>query len=1040
MKQLARYFLRVKVAGMLLTLLLSLGAVSAQAQEREVKGYVVDKAGDHVIGATIMVKDAKGAGTTADLDGFFKIKVPSAQSVLQVSSIGMKPQNVKIGNQKILKIVLLDDQKLLDEVVVVGYGQQKKASVVGSITQTTGEVLERAGGVTSVASALTGNLPGVITYASSGMPGDEDPQIVIRTQSSWNNSAPLVLVDGVEREMSTVDISSVETISVLKDASATAVYGVKGANGVILITTKRGHEGKAVVRAKVNMTLKTASKLPSKFDSYDALMVRNRAVEHELAISPNGWSAYTPMAVIDKYRNPANDEEWDRYPNVDWEKILFKDAAFSYNPSISVQGGTTLAKYFAAIDFTHEGDLFKSFENNRNYRSGYSYNRVNVRSNLDFQLTETTKFSLNLFGSNGQREVPWDGDANNTFWKSVYASAPDAMRPVYSDGTWGYYPRGTFDVPNSMYKLAVGGQEKKTTTKLNTDFILVQDLKFITPGLSFKADLSFDYRFQEAGRGINDLYNDSQQKWIDPDTGEVFYALVTNSGTQLDPSETIGWSTTGGHLSTGSTYRKLYYSLQLNYDRTFNKVHNVTAMGLFSRERTTSGSEFAHYREDWVFRLTYNYATRYFAEFNGAYNGSEKFGSNNRFDFFPSVSLGWMLTEEKFMKKLEWMDMFKFRASWGRIGDDNVGSRWLYQDQWTYGGNTLMGSPPSNTPYTYYRMSTLGNPDICWEVVEKRNFGIDFGFLHGILKGSIDIFSDKRENILVSGGSRSIPTWYGVDAPYANLGKTKSHGYELELRVSYPFANNDMRVWGNFNMNHAINEIVFRDDAKLLPAYQKQQGYAIGQNRSYLSEGNLQSWDDLYGSTQLSTKNEAKLPGDYYIVDFNGDGTIDKYDVAPYEYSGIPQNTYNATIGFDWKGFSCFLQFYGVNNVTREVTFPTFHHSSDVVYDEGTYWEVGTGGLPLPRWTTTTDGSASGTRYIYDGSYIRLKNAEISYTFTGPKLKKIGIDRLRVYLNGDNLWLWTKMPDDRENNFSGGSSTGAYPTMRRYNLGIDITL
>lgn len=1039
MKQLSRFFLRGKVAGLCLALFLGLGAASAQAQQREVKGLVVDKSGEPVIGATVVVKDSKGSGTVTDFDGVFKIKVPGNRSVLKISFVGMESQEVKVGKNENLRVVLSEDEALLDEVVVVGYGQQKKASVVGAITQTTGEVLERAAGVTSVGAALTGNLPGVVTFSSSGMPGEEDPRIVIRTQSSWNNSDPLVLVDGIEREMSTVDVSSVESISVLKDASATAVYGVKGANGVILITTKRGHEGKAVVRAKVNMTLKTASKLPSKFDSYDALMVRNRAIEHELGISPSGWASYTPMEVIDKYRHPANSDEWDRYPNVDWEDVLFRNSAFSYNPSVSVQGGTKLAKYFAAVDFTHEGDLFKSFENKRNYRSGYSFNRVNIRSNLDFQLTKTTKFSLNLFGSNGQREYPFGGDNNGTFWKSVYASSPDAMRPVYSDGTWGYYPRGEFDTPNSMYKLAIGGKEKKTTTKLNTDFILQQDLDFITKGLSFKGGLSFDYRFQETGRGINDG-NEAQLKWIDPDTGEVFYKQTANTGTQLDFSEQIRWNTSGGSLSTGSTYRKMYYSLQLNYDRTFNKVHNVTAMGLFSHEKTTLGSEFAHYREDWVFRLTYNYAMRYFTEFNGAYNGSEKFGPNNRFDFFPSVSAGWMVTEENFMKSLKWLDMLKIRASWGRIGDDNVGQRWLYQNQWNYGGNTQMGNPPSNTPYTYYRMSSIGNSDISWETVEKRNLGIDFGFLGGILKGSVDIFRDSRKDILVSGGSRAIPTWFGVDAPYANLGETKSHGYELELRVSIPFKNNDMRLWGNFNMTHAINEIVFRDDAQLLPAYQKQQGYAIGQNRSYLSEGNLRSWDDLYGSAQFSNYNEAKLPGDYYIVDFNGDGVIDKYDVAPYQYSGIPQNTYNATIGFDWKGFSCFLQFYGVNNVTREVTFPTFQHNTSVVYDEGTYWNNKADGLPLPRWTTMTDGSAIGTRYIYDGSYIRLKNAEVSYTFTGNWLKKMGVNRLRIYLNGNNLWLWTKMPDDRENNFSGGSSGGAYPTMRRYNLGVDLTL
>jgi hypothetical protein len=279
-----------------------------------------------------------------------------------------------------------------------------------------------------------------------------------------------------------------------------------------------------------------------------------------------------------------------------------------------------------------------------------------------------------------------------------------------------------------------------------------------------------------------------------------------------------------------------------------------------------------------------------------------------------------------------------------------------------------------------------------------------------------------------------------MNPPMANLGKVSSHGYELELKLNHQFING-IRLWSNLNMTHGVNKVKFRDDPKLKPAYQKSAGHAIGQTMSYINNGYLASWDDLAGSTAWETNNSAKLPGDYSIVDFNGDGVINSDDRAPYQYSSIPQNTYNASLGIEWKGFSCFVQFYGVNNVTREVTFPTFQNSSDVAYIEGSYWtKDGNGDLPYPRWTTNTNDAASGTRYLYDGSYIRLKNAEIAYTFTGRWIEKIGMRSCRVYLNGDNLWLWTKMPDDRESNFSGGSSSGAYPTSRRFNLGFDITL
>jgi len=382
----------------------------------------------------------------------------------------------------------------------------------------------------------------------------------------------------------------------------------------------------------------------------------------------------------------------------------------------------------------------------------------------------------------------------------------------------------------------------------------------------------------------------------------------------------------------------------------------------------------------------------------------------------------------------------KLRASWGRIGDDNIKARFLYTDQLSYGGNTVMGDVPANTPYNYYRISQLGNSSIAWETVEKRNFGADYTFFNGFLGGSVDVFNDYRSNILISGGSRAVPSYFGATAPTANLGAVKSHGYELTLKLNQKFANG-LRVWSDLSMTHAVNKIEFKDDPELLPAYQKGAGYAINQTKSYLDHGFISSWDDVYGSTARSTNNGNKLAGDYNIADVNGDGVIDSYDQTPYQYTSTPQNTYNASLGFEWKGFSCFVQFYGVNNVTREVTFPTFRATSDVAYVEGTYWNKATGGdISLPRWSTTVGPDAAGTRYLYDGSYVRLKNAEVAYTFSGRWLKTLGMSTLKLYLNGDNLFLWTNMPDDRESNFSNGSSAGAYPTVRRFNLGVNITL
>lgn len=1014
-------------------------------QSNAVKGIVMDEKGEPIIGASVQVKGNTIIGTITDLDGAFSLDVPKSGKFLVVSFVGMTPLEVNIDGKKVIKVVLKENTTELTEVVVVGYGQQKKASVVGSIVQTTGEVLQRAGGVSSVGAALTGNLPGIVTTASTGMPGEEDPQIILRGQTSWNNSSPLILVDGIERPISSVDITSVETISVLKDASATAVFGVKGANGVILITTKRGKEGKAVIDINVNATAKVPSRLPGKYDSYDALRIRNMAIAHELGLSPASWADYTPQAILDKYRNPANLEESERYPNVDWVDAMFKDFAMSYNANVNISGGTSFVKYFTSIDFLNEGDLFKEYDNSRGYNSGFGFNRINVRSNLDFSLTKTTLLKLNLSGSYGVRKLPWDfKDDNYGYWLSAYGTPPDAMLPVYADGTWGFYPKDENGAQNSVQALALGGNEQRATTRINTDFTFEQDLSMFIKGLSAKATFSLDNVFVERKRGISDVtLSNVQNKWIDPATGLATYKQVRDPNTQFEFQESIKWASQNGEMNNDATERRLYYQFQLNYGATFGN-HNVSAMGLFSRERKATGSEIPHYREDWAFRATYNYNQKYFIEANGAYNGSEKFSPDYRFAFFPSGAIGWMVSEENFMKKLKFIDMFKLRVSYGKIGDDNIGERWLYMQQWAYEGSAKIGATNNDrSPYTWYRQTALGNPNIHWETAKKANFGADFSFLNGLISGSVDVFNNYRTDILINGANRAIPTFFGTTPSWANLGRVRSKGYEIALKIDHTFRNN-LRLWVDANMTHAKEKILERDDAPLLPEYQKGINKQIGQAYSYIDHGYMNSWDEIYASPVWNTNDSQKLPGDYMIVDYNGDGVINNDDSVPYGFSGNPQNTYSATIGFNWKGFSAFVQFYGVNNVTRQVVFSSLAGKLNNVYDEGSYWnKYNTGAdIPLPRWNTNKDGADDGTRFMYDGSYVRLKNAEIAYTFTQDWVKKLGVKSLRLYLNGNNLWLWTKMPDDREANFAGTgwASQGAYPTVRRFNLGLKLTL
>ncbi|MBO4602967.1 MAG: SusC/RagA family TonB-linked outer membrane protein [Salinivirgaceae bacterium] len=1060
--------MRKRVAVLLPFLLFSSFAF---AQTIGVSGKVLDEGQNPIPGATIVVKGTTN-GTITAADGQFKLNVGEG-STLVISYLGYTTKEIKVNGAGPYNIGLSPDVVGLDEVVVVGYGQQKKASVVGAITQTSGATLQRAAGVSNIGAALTGNLPGVITMEGSGQPGSEldegenaKQKIVIRGTSSWNDSGPLVLVDGIERSMNSVDITSVENISVLKDASATAVYGVKGANGVILITTKRGEEGKARIDAGFTTTIKRVSKLPNKLDSYDALVARNKTIEMELPVTPkDSWEYITPQSEIEKYRDPdglttmiekgheVKGYNRERYPNVDWQEELFKKQAISYNANLSISGGTKAVRYYGSADYVYEDDLMRMFDNGRGYETGYSYQRVNARSNLDFNITKTTVFRMNLSGSLAIKKAPQmnAGDVwqEGQRWAGAYNIAPDVFLPKYEDGAWGYYPQVS-NVTNSAQNLAYAGMTKTTSNTITTDFILEQQLDFLLKGLSARANLSMDNNFQEVGRGINGDFDDPQQKWIDPKTGLVYLRNDINSQLGTDWAMGTSFGTSSGQM--GNVNRRLYYQAQLNWARDFGP-HSITAMGMFSRNKQLNGDGIPSYREDWAFRTTYNYDGRYFFEYNGAYNGSEKFAPENRFAFFNSGAVGWMISEENFMtylKENHYIDMLKVRASLGEIGSDNAG-QFLYMDEWGYkernGATPMTLDGGGASIYKWYRMKKLGNKDVHWETVRKFNFGIDYSFLQGLFAGSVEIFRDKRYDVLLNGSDQAVPMYFGFDLPVTNRGEVHAKGYEIEVRVNKQIKR-DMRVWGNFSLTHNENKIIEKDDAPLTPNYQKEEGYAIGQYKSFIDKGFINNIDELYGSPAFQTDDRFRLPGSYYIVDFNGDGTIDSKDSAPYGYTSTPQNTYNATVGFEWKGFSCFAQFYGVRNVTRDVVLQSFGQKLNTVYDMGETWskENTNADVTTYRWMTapvSKEGGqfpAYGTQYIFDGSYIRLKNVELAYSWHDGWVKNIGLNYLKLFVNGNNLWLWTKMPDDREANLGGGGYLGAYPTVKRFNIGLKITL
>ena len=1034
---------KLKLVFVFIIIVLGFTNFSLVAQEK-VTGTVTDKEGNPLPSVSVLQKGTTN-GVSADFDGNYSITLTLGQKTLVFSYLGYKTLEVPINGKKVINAKLEEESESLGEIVIVGYGTQKKESVVGAISQIKGaELMERTSGVTNLREALQGNIPGVTAIQGNGTPGEDNVRIFIRGRSSWNgNGTPLVLVDGVKRSMTDIDMNDVENISVLKDASATAVFGVEGANGVIIITTKRGKIGKPVLSLNVNSTIKTVSQLPEKLNSYDALIQANSAILRGIAQAPLTWNNYTPLAIVDKYRNPSSLVESYIYPNVDWEDELLKNFAQDYRINLSVRGGNKKAKYFGSLAYQTEEDIFDGgrYDSGRGYFGEYRYDRFNFRSNIDFNITETTELSVNLGGFLGIKETPGNlGNVTN----GLYLIAPSLYTPVYPDGLFGH-PFSYFNVYNNPFiTLSANGYDKFRTFQINTDFILKQKLDFITEGLSFQGRFSLD-NTQRSRQNLNDggvifrIYN-GDQEIIEPlQDGDTRFGYVQPPWTldQLGAEE-------------GQRRRQMVYDFSFNYKRTFAEKHNVTALFLVRRQESASGSgtvnAFPRRREDWVGRVTYNYDSRYFIDINGAYNGSEQYGPGFRFDLFPSIALGWTISNESFMEKSEnWLNNLKIRGSYGLIGDDGFptsGGRWRWLSQWQSGnsGSYLVpGNYGGISPYTFYREFIVGNPNLQWEEAVKYNIGVEFSLFDGLLTGEVDYFAEDRDKVVVL-GNRLQADLGGLTAPPANLGVTEVRGYEVVLGSSYTF-DNGLNLFGNFNFNQAIDKIIKSDDPNSTPHYLKEAGYPIGQGRSGIPAGILTSWDDIYSSTPQNQNQSFVRPGYYDLVDFDGDGVYNsELDNAPFGYPNQPQRTWSATLGARYKGFSISAQLYGTQNASRLFSNQTFSNSTPLIFTQDLdYWTVDTPNNTDTQPSFGVPGAANPRDNWLDGSLTRLRAVTLSYDIPKKTCEKLGLKKLQVFANGNNLFLWSDFPDDREFNTSGTTrSRGDYPTLKRFNFGFNM--
>jgi TonB-linked SusC/RagA family outer membrane protein len=1052
------------LAALYIVMLLSWGV--SNAQTFTVRGQVsTDDNANGTTGVSVGVQGTTN-GTVTLTNGHYQLSGISPTDSLVFSFIGYRRQIVAVNNRTVINIKLSAKVSALNQVVVVGYGTQREATVVGAVSQVAGSQLEHSANVPDLTEALTGQIPGLTTITANGEPGGTGngggTQIYIRGQNTWNGGQPLVLVDGVERSMANVDVNSVASISVLKDASATAVYGVEGANGVILITTKRGFVGKPKLSFSYSTTALSVSKLPKVENSYDALMTLNESIEREAGINPASWGDYTPYDIVKRYKAPQTPENALIYPNVDWQKAMFKDFSISHRATLDVQGGSNLVKYFGSIAYLHEGDMFRNYDNGKGYKPNYNFNRLNFRSNLDFKITKTTDLSVDLSGYYSQKNTNWsyrtvsnpDG-INPDAWAAVYGMPPNAYLPQYPDGRWGYSSLLPVEaLPNPVASLNNIGIREDRETELNSEFELKQNLDFITDGLSAKVSFAYDNSILSEG-GIYDL-NNAIKPGENSNTPleEINRDLYT--GPEQDPSEYTTFLPLQGkglfdwvrsplsfrpdEILPGNTLRRTMYQLQINYTHSFN-LNNVGATGVFKRREDATGSEFKHFREDWVGRVTYNYDTRYLLEMNGAYNGSEQFGPGHRFGFFPSVGVGWNVSREKFFQ-IEWINSLKLRASSGLVGNDNSPGRWLYASQYAFGGaGQLDQNPYGLSPYTWYTQSVLGNPDIHWEKALKKDFGVDISLFNNILSATFDYFTEHRTQMLIAGTSQgNVPSYFGAPPPTLNEGAVSSHGQEIEVR--FDKVSGKFHYWATFSFSHTQNKVLDEADPPLLPNYQKAAGFPIGQTRTEVRAGFYNNWDEVYASVPYETNDQQKLPGGYNILDFNGDGEITSSgDNIPYRYSKVPQNTYNFSTGADFGGLSLMVQLYAVDRATRIVNLKVFNQFQPVVFGQfADYWSKDNENAPayLPRWKA--QGQNVGDFFVYDAASLRIQTAEVAYTFRDKKwLKKAGLSSFKLFLNGQNLTFWSALPDDRETNDSGGSGAdGSYPLSKRFNLGVNL--
>lgn len=1008
-------------------------------QQTGITGYIRGDDGLPLPGAGVMIVGTKKS-TESDYDGKYLIDAKKG-NVLRFSFIGMKTIEITVEDKTTIDVVLHAEVAALDNVVVVGFGKQKKMSLTGAVTTVDVDDL-KLNPTSSMSNAFAGNVAGVMSMTHSGQPGKNISEFWIRGVSTFGGgSSPLVLIDNIERSLNEVNIEDVKTITVLKDGAETAMYGSRGANGVILITTKRGADGKIKIDFKDEFIYNARTFTP---DFVDGLTYAN--LLNESRITRNQGPIYKPeeLEILRLGLDP------DLYPNVNWKDQLLKDGAMTYRANLNMSGGGPTSRYFFSASYVNEGGMYKVDQSLKDdYNTNADYKRWNYRLNADFDITTTTVAKFGVAGSLSKRNSPGIGD--NDFWGSLFGYTPIRTPLLYSNG---YVPAvGSGNQTNPWVMATQTGYNENWINTVQTNITVEQNFNFITKGLNMRGIVGYDIG------NTNDI---QRRKWPEQwradrsrdANGDLVFTHISNP---IELTQTSGSS--GNRLE--------FYDLMLNYDRGFNG-HNVGGALRFTRNETVQtvniGTDIkngiARRNQNLAGRVIYNWENKYFVNFNFGYSGSENFAPGKQYGFFPAISGAWNIAGENFMKNhVNWLNVLKIRYSYGKAGNDQLagGERFPY----LYTISPILnneGRPDGGYQYADYGSdryyggmiySQVASTNVTWEVATKRNLGFDVeaaGF-----SANLDFFNEDRTGIYMA--RNFLPAMVGLEStPKANVGVVKISG--LDGRFSYTHNIGEVSLTARGNVTYSKNEIVERDEENNVYAYQNQEGYRIDQSKGLISLGLFKDYDDIRNSPKQTFGDYQ--PGDIKYKDVNGDGIVNDGDRVAIGATSRPNLMYGVGASANWKGFSLGVLFQGAGKSTFSTYGKTVH-----AFSEGEWGQIMTGVMGDNRWISadisgdpsTENPNASyprlsfgpnpnnfreSTFWLKDGSYIRFKSLDFGYSLPKKIAGKAKMENIRLYFVGSNLVTWSKFKLwDPELASPNGE---AYPPVKSYTLGISLNL